>query len=87
MFENEKIILIKRATDKILETIKEISEKNIIDITILYFRKLRKKSKLRSFFEKNKTYVYSFYEDNDYTLLRFANLYLQKEKIKISQKI
>ena len=27
LFENEKIILIKRATDKILETIKEISEK------------------------------------------------------------
>ena len=87
LFENEKIILIKRATDKILETIKEISEKNIIDITIIIISEnLEKKSKLRSFFEKNKTYAcIPFYEDNDYTLLRFANLYLQKEKIKISQ--
>ena len=87
MFENEKIILIKRATDKILETIKVISEKNIIDITIIIISEnLEKKSKLRSFFEKDKSYTcIPFYEDNDYTLLRFANLYLQKENIKMSQ--
>ena len=34
LFENEKIILIKRVTDKILKIIEEIKEKNIEDVKI-----------------------------------------------------
>ena len=35
LFENEKIIIIKRATDKILKIIEEIEEKNIDDVKII----------------------------------------------------
>ena len=58
LFESEKIIIIKRVTDKILKIIEEIEEKNIEDVKIvLNADVLEKKSKLRSFFEKSKKYV------------------------------
>ena len=50
LFENEKIILIKRGTDKIFKIIEEISEKKIEDlIIIINSENLDKKSKLRAF--------------------------------------
>ena len=55
LFEDKKIIIINQATDKILNLINEIIEKNILDISIiLNANNLEKKSKLRTFFEKNK---------------------------------
>ena len=52
LFESEKIIIIKRVTDKILKVLEEIEEKNIDDIKIILNADiLEKKSKLRSFFE------------------------------------
>ena len=54
LFEDEKIIIIKRVTDKILKVIEEIEEKNIEDVKIIINADiLDKKSKLRSFFEKS----------------------------------
>ena len=35
LFDDEKIIIIKRATDKILKVLEEITEKNIKDIKII----------------------------------------------------
>ena len=35
LFENEKIIIIKRATDKILKVIQEMETRNIEDVTII----------------------------------------------------
>ena len=55
LFENEKIIIIKRATDKIFKIIEKLKEKNIEDVKIILNADvLEKKSKLRSFFEKSK---------------------------------
>jgi len=86
LFENEKIIIIKRATDKIKNIIDEISFKDIEDLIILINAdNLEKKSKLRSLFEKNKKFVsVAFYPDNDQTLFKIAHNFFTKNKILIS---
>jgi len=85
-FENEKIIIIKRASDKILNIIQELNDKNIDDIIIIINAdNLEKKSKLRSIFEKNKKYVCSaFYPDTEQTLSKIAYNFLKEKKISIS---
>ena len=56
-FENEKLIIINRVSDKIKNIIEELIEKNIEDLVIvLNASALEKKSKIRSLFEKNKKY-------------------------------
>ena len=87
LFENEKIIIIKRATDKILKVINEITSKDLSDITILInANNLEKKSKLRIFFEKDKKYIcIPFYEDTEQTLYKIANNFFLKNKISISR--
>jgi len=58
LFDPQKFILIKRATDKILKIIEILHLKNLEDIIIvLNSDNLEKKSKLRSYFEKDKTLV------------------------------
>tara|TARA_B100001173_G_C15974717_1_gene541670 strand:- start:27 stop:1019 length:993 start_codon:yes stop_codon:yes gene_type:complete len=86
-FESEKIIVIKRATDKILEIINELTNKNIKDlIIIINTDNLEKKSKLRTFFEKNKEYAcVAFYPDTEQTLSKFAFNFLKEKNISISQ--
>jgi DNA polymerase-3 subunit delta len=86
-FENEKLIIISRATDKIKDIVEEIIEKKVTDITIvLNANLLEKKSKLRNFFEKNKDAVCTpFYSDNSQTLTVIANQFFRKGKISISQ--
>ncbi len=85
-FENEKLIIINRVTDKILKIIEEIVEKNIEDLKIILKSGiLEKRSKIRNFFEKNKSVIIvPFYEDTIQTLTLFAKDYLNKKKIKIS---
>ena len=65
-FENEKLIIIFRATDKLFKILEEIIDKDTDDIMIvLVSGVLEKKSKLRNFFEKsNETICIPFYEDN-----------------------
>ena len=86
LFENEKIIIIKRVTDKILKIIDEINLKNIEDIKIiLNADNLEKKSKLRSLFEKDKKYIcVPFYPDTDQTLSKLTYDFLKKKNISIS---
>ena len=86
LFESEKIIIIKRATDKILKIIDEIDSKNIEDIKIiLNADNLEKKSKLRSLFEKDKKYIcVPFYPDTDQTLSKLTYNFLKKKNILIS---
>ena len=86
LFEIEKIIIIKRATDKILKIIDEINSKNIEDIKIiLNADNLEKKSKLRSLFEKDKKYIcVPFYPDTDQTLSKLTYNFLKKKNILIS---
>ena len=53
LFDNQKIVIIKRATDKIIKIIEEIDKKNIDQTTIIINSDtLEKRSKLRIFFRK-----------------------------------
>ena len=57
-FDNEKLIIINRTTDKIKEIVEELIEKNPEDILIILNSKnLEKKSNLRKFFEKEKIII------------------------------
>ena len=86
-FETEKLIIILRSTDKIVNIIEEIIEKKIEDTKIILLANiLEKKSKLRMLFEKNKNIVcVPFYADNFQTLNNIANTYFREKKIPISQ--
>ena len=86
LFKEEKIIIIKRSTEKSLNIIKEIENKNLEDVMIiLNADNLDKKSKLRSFFEKDKKYVcLAFYPDNEETLSKLAYSFLREKKILLS---
>ena len=86
LFEKEKTILIKRATDKILKVIEILHLKDLEDTTIIInAENLEKKSKLRSFFEKDKNLIcVPFYPDNDQTLSKLAYNFLKDKKISIS---
>ena len=86
LFEKEKSIVIKRATDKILKIIEILHLKSLEDTTIIInSENLEKKSKLRSFFEKNKElFCVPFYPDNDQTLSKLTYSFLRDKKISIS---
>jgi len=85
-FDNDKLIIINRASDKMLNLIKEIIEKDIKDLKILIKSSiLEKKSKLRNFFEKDSnTIITPFYEDNAQSLLIIAQNFFKEKNIKIS---
>ncbi len=86
LFTNQKVIIIKRASDKILKIIEKILDREIQDIIIINAENLDKKSKLRSLFEKDKKLVcIPFYPDNHQTLSKLASDFFKKKKISISQ--
>jgi len=82
LFENKKLIIIQRTSDKIRELIENIISKNITDITIILSSSiLEKKSKLRNFFEKEKkTVCVPFYADTNQTLSSILFNFLNKKK-------
>jgi len=88
-FDNEKLIIINRATDKIRTIIEDLMEKKPEDTQIvLNSKNLEKKSTLRKFFEKEKSIVcIPFYEDNNQTLNSIISLFFRNKKIPISQKL
>ena len=87
LFENEKILIISRVSEKILKYIEELSEKNLNDLKIiLKSAPLEKRSKLRNYYEKNKTHIITpTYEDNEKSLSGLAISFLNENKIKISR--
>ena len=88
-FENEKFIIINRASNKILEIIEELIESQITDLKIIIKAGvLEKKSKLRNFFEKNESVVITaFYEDNYQSLSLMAQNIFRENKINVSGEI
>ena len=85
-FDNEKFIIIKKISDKILPTIEFILEKNLEEITIVFDADiLEKKSKIRNLFEKDKDLVcIPFYPDNYQSLSLIVTKYFNDRKISIS---
>jgi len=88
-FDNERLIIINRTTDKIKELIESLIDKNPQDIRfILNSKNLEKKSILRKFFEKGKSIAcIPFYEDNNQTLNSIISQFFRNRKIPISQQL
>jgi len=86
-FENKKLIIVSRVSDKIRDIIEEIAFKDITDTTIVLSTNiLEKKSKLRGYFEKGKnTICIPFYADTNQTLTNIALNFFKENKISISQ--
>ncbi len=88
-FEDKKIVIISRVTEKILNLVKDVKEREIEDIRIIINSKqLDKKSKLRLYFEKEKNLVcVAFYNDENATLANIAGKFFAKNKIPISREM
>jgi DNA polymerase-3 subunit delta len=88
-FDNKKLIIVNRATDKIKEIVENLIEKDPEDIQfILNSKNLEKKSTLRKLFEKEKfTICVPFYEDNNQTLNSIISQFFRNKKIPISQQL
>ena len=88
-FDNSKLVLISRVSDKIIKLIDIYIDKNISDVTIvLNAGILEKKSKLRSKFEKDKNLVcIPFYKDDNRALAQIANNFFIEKKISLSQEV
>ena len=86
-FDNQKILLVNQATDKIEKIISELLSYSIIDtLIILNAEILEKKSKLRILFEKNNDLIcVPFYPDNNETLINIVYSFLKEKKILLSQ--
>ena len=86
-FEELKLVLISRVTEKIIKLINEISERKINDVNIVLNADiLEKKSKLRLIFEKDKNLIcMPFYKDDNRTLVGLASNFFKNKKISISQ--
>ncbi len=87
LFEDSKIIIINRATDKIYEIIQDLIDRNIHNIKIIINAgTLETRSKIRSLFEKQKDLIcIPTYQDNNDTLSKLATIFFRDEKISISQ--
>ena len=88
-FDNDKLIVINRVSDKIKLIIEELIEKKPEDIQfILNSKNLEKKSTLRKIFEKEKSIIcVPFYEDNNQTLNSIISQFFRNKKISISQQL
>ena len=87
LFEDDKSIIISRATDKILKFTQDILKRKISNIKIIInCGLLEKKSKLRSLFEIDKSLiVIPVYEDDARSLTPIIQKFLIENKIKLSR--
>ena len=87
LFDDQKIIIIHRVTDKIVNIIENLIDRNIEAISIILNSNiLDKKSKLRNLFEKNKSLIcVPFYPDNIDILSKLTHNFLRQKNITLSQ--
>ena len=87
LFEDKKIFIVKRATDKLVKILNDILEKKLSNfLLILDANILEKKSKLRSLFEKDKRLIcIPFYNDNVAQLSQITNNFFKKINFPMSQ--
>jgi len=88
-FEKEKFIIINNVSDKILPIIMELNSRELGDLKIILNADiLDKKSKLRVFFEKDKTFAcVPFYPDNETSLSKITYQYLKNNSLSLSGEI
>ena len=88
-FESSKVIIINNSSEKLLEVLEVVTDRNYSDIKLVVISGiLEKKSKLRNYFEKNEDVAcIAFYQDNPQNLLSIANFFFREKKIKVSQEI
>ena len=87
LFSNKKMVIIKNASDKIINHLNEIVEKYPENLSLIVFAGiLEKKSKLRNLFEADsKILCIPCYLDNDSSLENIAKNSLKMDKIILSQ--
>ena len=87
LFEKEKTLIINRCSEKILDIMNQILEKNTTEVKIiLNAGLLETKSKLRITFEKNKKLVIiPTYKDTSQTLIEITRKFFNNYKISLSQ--
>ena len=88
-FEQSKLIIISRASEKIMKLIDDLIDRGINDVIIVINAGiLDKKSKLRSIFEKNKNLICTpFYKEDSRALFQQANIFFKNNKISVSQEL
>ena len=86
LFDEKKIIVINRSSDKSISIIQDLYSKEIFDTKIIFVSEiLQKKSKLRAYFEKEKQLIcVPFYNDKESILVSLANNFFKKKNINIS---
>ena len=85
LFEEKKIFLLERCTDRISEIVMEICEDITEDLIIINCGVLEKKSKLRKNIEDSKNAVIiPTYKDNSQSLINIAKALFNEKKINIS---
>ena len=89
LFENKKIIIISRATDKLYTIMNYILERDISETKIIIkSSNLEKRSKLRSMFEKDKAVICTpVYEDDIRSLNTFIQNFSKEYGLNLSQEI
>tara|TARA_A100000164_G_scaffold370883_1_gene397710 strand:- start:735 stop:1712 length:978 start_codon:yes stop_codon:yes gene_type:complete len=89
LFENKKLVIISRATDKLYNLIIDILDRELLDTKIIIkCSNLEKKSKLRNLFEKEKLVICTpVYEDDTKSLNMMIQHYLKDHNFNLSQEI
>ena len=86
LFEDNKTVIINRASDKIFKIIEKIAERNLEELLIIIeASNLEKRSKLRSFIEKSKKYIcVPFYQDDSSVLSKLFYNFIKENNLSIS---
>ena len=85
LFDENKIYLIERCTEKISDIVFEVLNNKIDDLIIINCANLEKKSKLRNFVEKSENAaIIPTYKDNSQSLVNIAKTFFIEKKIDIS---
>jgi len=88
-FENEKLIILNRVSEKIVGLVEELIKAKINDLYFIILSKpLDKKSKLRNLFEKSsQTICIPFYEDTNEVLSKIVTKFMKEKNISISREL
>ncbi len=89
LFDNKKIIIISRTTEKIINFVNNILQREVFDTKIIIkSSNLEKKSKLRNLFEKEKKVLCTpVYEDDLRSLSIFVQNFVKENKLNLSQEM